>query len=169
MFKFSEKEIEKIKELMKNNSLINFYELYSMEEYMEEDETLKYILDRKVELDELEEYKKKMNEYEPNKNEKIEILNVEKINNLWKKDKNYYISEKYEEIIDKNRYLNSRIYLLNIEEKIKEPQQIEYIEEEDLISFINGRNRFSNLRDLGCKEIPVIIYKKDKKIIEKCK
>lgn len=125
MFKFdSEKDREKIKELMENGSLVNFYELDCMKKYIKEDEKLKYILDRKVEKEELEEYKKIMNEYEPNENEKIEILNVEKINNLWKKDKESYISEKYEEIENKNRYLNSRIYLLNREEKIKEPAQI---------------------------------------------
>ena len=72
MFKFdSEKDMEKIKESMKNGSLVNFYELDDIKKYIKEDEKLKYILDRKVEKEELEEYKKIMNEYEPN--EKIEI------------------------------------------------------------------------------------------------
>ena len=54
MFKFdSEKDMEKIKESMKNGSLVNFYELDDMKKYIKEDEKLKYILDRKVEEEEL--------------------------------------------------------------------------------------------------------------------
>ncbi len=67
------------------------------------------------------------------------------------KNTNYYISDNYKKITNKNKYLQSRINLLN--KKIKKSLEIEYLDEENMISFINGRHRFSNSRDLECKEI----------------
>ncbi len=93
----------------------------------------------------------------------LKIVDVNKINNLWKKDKDLYISENYEEIKYPNKYLKSKKNLL--EKKIEIPPTIMYDKEKDLISFEYGRHRFSNLRDLGCNKIPIIV--KDKETIKK--
>lgn len=105
----------------------------------------------------------KLKKYKTGNDEILKIVKINKINNLWKKDKDMYISEIYEEIKYKNKYLNSKKDLL--EKKIEIPPIIYYDEEKDLIIFVNGMHRFSNLRDLGCKEISVIV--RDNKTIKK--
>jgi hypothetical protein len=91
-------------------------------------------------------------------------MSVKKINELWKKDKHLYISKIYENIENKAKYLKSRKDLL--EGNILEPPKIYYNEEKELIIFENGRHIFSNLRDLGCKKIPIITNKNTKKVLE---
>ena len=130
----------------KKGKMINFYETPSFKEYEKKEyEKIKYIKDVIVEQETIDYCLKKFKEYVPKKDETLRIVNVEKINNLLKKDKYMYISEIYEEIKYKNKYLNSKKDLL--EKKIEIPPIIYYDKEQDLIKFENGRHRFSNLRD----------------------
>jgi len=150
---------------LKKGKMINFYEIPSFKEYEKKEyEKIKYIKDVIIEQGIIDDCIEKFKKYEPQDGEILKIVNIDKINNLWKKDKALYISEIYEEIKFPNKYLNSRKDLL--EKNITIPPKIIYDEENDLISFENGRHRFSNLRDLGCKEIPVIILNEDKEKIE---
>lgn len=150
---------------LKKGKMINFYEIPSFKEYEKKEyEKIKYIKDVIIEQEIIDDCIEKFKKYEPQDGEILKIVNIDKINNLWKKDKALYISEIYEEIKFPNKYLNSRKDLL--EKNITIPPKIIYDEENDLISFENGRHRFSNLRDLGCKEIPVIILNEDKEKIE---
>lgn len=140
----------------KKGKMINFYEIPKIKESIENEvEKIKYIKDVDVDQETINYCMEKFKEYVPKKGETLKIVNVEKINNLWKKDKDMYINEIYEEIKYPLQYLKSRDNLLK--KKIIEPPRIVYDEEQDLITFENGRHRFSNLRDLGCKEIPVIV------------
>ena len=136
--------------------MINFYETPSFKEYEKKEyEKIKYMEDVIIEQEIIDDCIEKFKKYKCKKGEKLKIVKIDEINNLWKKDKDKYISEIYEEIKYKNKYLNSKKDLL--EKKIEIPPIIYYDEEKDLITFENGRHRFSNLRDLGCKEIPVIV------------
>lgn len=143
-----------IDETLLQNTKINL-ELYKKINSSYDD--LKYIEKIEIKKDKILKCLDLMKKYEPKPNEKIIIVNLKKINNLWKKDENY-LCDDYKKIINKNKYLWSRLDL--IEENIIEPPAIIYDEDDDLIRFINGRHRFSNLRDLGCEEIPVIIIDK---------
>ena len=152
--KNDENNIIEINDTTLHNIKINL-ELYKKIESSYED--LKYIEKIEIKNDKIVKCINLMKKYKPKLNEKIIMVNLKKINDLWKKDENY-LCDDYEKIINKNKYLWSRLDL--IEENINEPPVIIYDEDKDLISFINGRHRFSNLRDLGCEEIPVIIIDK---------
>lgn len=93
----------------------------------------------------------------------IITCNINKINNSWKKS-SLYISSNILEIENKNKYIQSKNDLLNM--KVEKPPFIELIDNNDVV-FIDGRNRFANLRDMNCECIPIIIYKYDNEIISK--
>jgi hypothetical protein len=85
---------------------------------------------------------------------------IDKIDNLWKDDVNYYISPNFEEIKTKEKYLNSRKDLFDM--KVNEPPRITIkFTDKPIIGFTDGRHRFSNLRDMGVKKMPILI-KEDK-------
>lgn len=92
--------------------------------------------------------------------ETIIECDIKKINNAWKKT-NYYIPENFNEIKNKMKYLNSRKDLIGNE--ITKPPEIYF--ENNYIMFYDGRNRFSNFRDLGCERMPFIIEKSQEKLI----
>ena len=140
----------------KKGKMTNFYEIPIIKESIENKvEKIKHIKDVVVEQEIIDDCKKKLKKYKTKKGETLKIVNIEKINKLWKKDIKHYVSEIYEEIKYPLQYLKSRDNLLK--KMIYEPPKIVYNEEKDLIEITNGRHRFSNLRDLGCKEIPVIV------------
>lgn len=80
------------------------------------------------------------------------ILDVNSIDELWKNEETY-LSRQYEELLRKGKYLQSRKNLYNL--KVHSPPII--CLEENRVSFINGRHRFANLRDLGVEKMPFII------------
>jgi hypothetical protein len=64
----------------------------------------------------------------------------------------------------KAKYLGSRRDLINL--RVYKPPII-VINFDGQIEFENGRNRFANLRDLGVKFMPFIVYKEDLAEIKK--
>jgi hypothetical protein len=87
--------------------------------------------------------------------------NIDKINNSWKKSP-LYISSNILEIENKEKYFQSKDDLFNM--KVKKPPFIQLMDNDD-IEFIDGRNRFANLRDMNCLYMPFIVYKNEKGII----
>ena len=79
---------------------------------------------------------------------------LKKINDLLKKNKQDYVSKIHANRKNKDKYLKSR---KDIIDGIKfEPPKIFYDEDKEQIIFENGKNIFSNLRDLGCKNLSII-------------
>jgi hypothetical protein len=93
----------------------------------------------------------------------IITCNINKINNSWKKS-SLYISSNILEIANKEKYFQSKDDLINL--KVKKPPFIQLIDNNE-IEFIDGRNRFANLRDVKCLYMPFIIYTYEKEIISK--
>lgn len=92
---------------------------------------------------------------------KLVIMNVNKIDNSWKKTKDYI--GKFDTIksySSKQKRLNSKKDLIEL--KVSVPPYI-YLDNNGNIDFCNGRNRFANLRDSGVKEMPFVIETKDYK------
>jgi hypothetical protein len=92
---------------------------------------------------------------------KLVIINVNKIDNSWKKTKDYI--GKFETIksyTSKQKLLNSKKDLIEL--KVSVPPYI-YLDNNGNIDFCNGRNRFANLRDSGVKDMPFVIETKDYK------
>jgi hypothetical protein len=82
----------------------------------------------------------------------VTMCNVKDLDELWKKSR----IEPYGLNLNGrayNKYVNSRIDLFT--NKSIEPPQFSI----DDGTFINGRNRFANLRDLGLVEIPCVFEK----------
>ena len=93
--------------------------------------------------------KKEANDYK----EIIVNGNVNEIDKLWKKTELYI--EPFSNI---KKYINSKKDI--IEGKVDIPPMIAIndLDDNDLkLIFVNGRNRFANLRDAGVKNIPIII------------
>jgi hypothetical protein len=92
---------------------------------------------------------------------KLVIISSNKIDNSWKRTKDYIGK------LDTIKSYNSKQKLLNskkdlIELKVSVPPYI-YLDSNGNIDFCNGRNRFANLRDSGVKEMPFVIETKDYK------
>ncbi len=106
-----------------------------------------------------------LNDY-PDDNVIIVNGSVDKINQMWKQsDPLLYISENFEEIANKQKYLQSRRNLLNYIVDI--PPIVGVHEKEQTLGFSNGRNRFANLRDMGATTIPIIINTEDIRLFRK--
>ena len=142
-------------------SLIDF-KLYTKninDEFIKNNE---YLLKEYVNTDELISVIKN---YKCNNYEIIEEFNIQKINNNWKKSSSYI--DKYDNLLYshvKAKYLGSRRDLINL--RVYKPPII-VINFDGQIEFENGRNRFANLRDLGVKFMPFIVYKEDLAEIKK--
>lgn len=92
---------------------------------------------------------------------KLVIINVNKINNSWKRTKDYigkFNTIKYDS--SKQKLLNSKKDLIEL--KVSIPPYI-YLDNNCNVDFCNGRNRFANLRNAGVKEMPFVIETKDYK------
>ena len=92
---------------------------------------------------------------------KLVIINTNKIDNSWKRTKDYI--GKFDTIKSynsKQKLLNSKKDLIEL--KVSVPPYI-YLDTNGNIDFCNGRNRFANLRDSGVKEMPFVIETKDYK------
>ena len=92
---------------------------------------------------------------------KLVIININKIDNSWKRTKDYI--GKFNTIksySSKQKRLNSKKDLIEL--KVSVPPYI-YLDNNGNIDFCNGRNRFANLRDSGVKEMPFVIETKDYK------
>ena len=92
---------------------------------------------------------------------KLVIINTNKIDNSWKRTKDYI--GKFNTIKSynsKQKLLNSKKDLIEL--KVSVPPYI-YLDTNGNIDFCNGRNRFANLRDSGVKEMPFVIETKDYK------
>ena len=92
---------------------------------------------------------------------KLVIINTNKINNSWKKTKDYignFDTIKYYSA--KQKFLNSKRDIIEL--KVSVPPYI-YLDSNGNIDFCNGRNRFANLRNAGVKEMPFVIETKDYK------
>lgn len=70
-------------------------------------------------------------------------LNIEKVEKSWKLSKNY-LSDDFEKILIKNKYIHSRKNLIN-NQVLRAPQ---IFINNGQIEFLDGRHRFSNIRDL---------------------
>ena len=84
-------------------------------------------------------------------------LPISFIENRWKCSP-YYITSNMENIKQKEKYIYSRRDL--IRSQIYDPPILEIINQYEF-DFINGRNRFANMRDLGYTKTPVWIKKND--------
>lgn len=138
--------------------MINFYENNIVMEFNRKfiEENL-YILDFNFDTNKCIDNMSKYKNYD-SKNQTIILLNVEKINSSWLKSDNYI--NNFNLILNENvkaKYIQSRIDMINC--VVKKPPYIYMLNEN--IEFENGRNRFANLRDLGVKFMPFIVYKKD--------
>jgi hypothetical protein len=92
---------------------------------------------------------------------KLVTIDTTKINNSWKKTKDYigkFDTIKYDSA--KQKLLNSKKDIIEL--KVSIPPYI-YLDSNGNIDFCNGRNRFANLRNAGVKEIPFVIETKDYK------
>lgn len=139
------------------NEMVNIYDLLEIkkkqQQYIYEN---KYLLETFVDTQQVIYTFLK---HKPNKPFTIVILNTHKVNNNWKKSKLYLSNySKLHTIHDKAKYLGSRSNI--IKNIVYEPPEIN-INDNKNIEFINGRNRFANLRDLGEKYIPFIVHKND--------
>ncbi len=96
---------------------------------------------------------------------KLVFINIEKIDNSWKKSNNYI--GKFDAIKfygSKQKLLNSKKDLMEL--RVTVPPYI-YLDINGNINFCNGRNRFANLRNAGVKEMPFVIETRDyKKLIK---
>ena len=88
-------------------------------------------------------------------------VDVQKFDQLWAKDEDYYIppnskvntiSDRYERFIE---WMNER----DPNEKIEMPYAI--VTNRGTVDFSNGRHRFSVLRDYGLKVIPIAMDKSE--------
>jgi len=99
---------------------------------------------------------------------KYRLVKIEtnKINNSWKKTKDYIGKfDTIEYYSAKQKLLNSKRDLIEL--KVSVPPYI-YLDDHGNVDFYNGRNRFANLRDAGVKELPFVMEVKDyKKFIAK--
>ena len=138
--------------------------IFNNNEILQENNDLSYILEQDISEENKINFIKLLNEYEPKQDEILITCSIKKINELWKKDINNYISKIYEKIENKDKYLESRKDLL--ENKLVKPPTLLYDEQTKIISFKKGKNIFSNLRDIGCKKIPIITDKKTIKILK---
>jgi hypothetical protein len=89
------------------------------------------------------------------------IIEIRKIDNSWKKTKDYigkFDTIKY--YSSKQKLLNSKKDLFDL--KVSVPPYI-YLDYNGNVDFCNGRNRFANLRDSGVKELPFVMETKDYK------
>jgi hypothetical protein len=145
-----------------NNEITNFYELEEMKPFLKTNDN-KYILDEIITERMIKLCEDKMMLHEPNPDCIISIGNIKNINNSWKNNEKY-LSENYDELECKNKYLNSRINIYN--NKIDKPPEIE-VDNNKNITFKDGRHRFSNFRDLEKKTIPIIINKNNIEIFKK--
>lgn len=145
------------------NKMINIYKNESYKMFLEkcEKEGIEkhgYILEENITEEIIKRCFNKMMEYELNGESDeysvIKIGNIKNINESWKNDK-CYLSENYENLKNKTKYLRSRIDIF--ENKISKPPEIGTLSGH--VGFVNGRHRFSNFRDLGEEIIPVIIEK----------
>lgn len=127
------------------------------------------ILESPVNYDQIDERIQKMSQYIPlKKSEVVVMLPIKQLNKLWKHNTGYYISTNFSEIVDQRKYLNVRqrlLYNLPLEENDRPPKiQIDNLNYDvNVVCFVDGRNRFSNLRDLGFDMIPILITKCDLK------
>jgi hypothetical protein len=80
-------------------------------------------------------------------------LNVEKVNNN-SKGSVFYIPTDYKNIYNKEKYNNIKFDIFNNDFYI--PPHIEFLD--DVVKFVEGRYSFSVLRDIGCTNIPFIVY-----------
>lgn len=91
----------------------------------------------------------------------IITCNINKINNSWKKSL-LYISTNFADIENKAKYNQSKKDLFNM--KVNKPPFINLTDNND-IEFIDGRHRFSNLRDMNCLYMPFIVCISEKDTI----
>ena len=96
-------------------------------------------------------------------------VDIEKLNSFWKFDSSQipslYIPTEFSGIISdqQKKYLNSRIDLFEGSKQVECPPEIEYYKDtlgRHRLSFVDGRNRFANLRDMGAKYIYVNVSKR---------
>jgi len=93
------------------------------------------------------------------KNCKLAIMNVNDIDNSWKKTRDYIGNfNTIKSYGSKQKLLNSRKDLIEL--KVNVPPYI-YLDNNGNIDFCNGRNRFANLRDSGIQNMPFVIETKD--------
>ena len=86
----------------------------------------------------------------------IFYVNVEKFDLDWKKDVYFYIGIHGDNSIKEKRDLLLEAFTNKVNCDIFMPfASIS----ENLVGFVDGRHRFSILRDLGCKFIPCVIFK----------
>lgn len=117
------------------------------------------------EFDEVDDFDK-FNKYE------LFVCNINEINELWKHNE-FYICDDINKLNNKYKYMQSRIDLYN--NRVKYPPKVRLANLNNLkssrecikIKFNNGKNRFSNLRDMGSKYIPILIPNNDINIIKK--
>jgi hypothetical protein len=93
------------------------------------------------------------------------VLDIQKVDNSWSKDKDMYIGPGGTGNPKRGSYQGFISYLQR-GEPIGMPQ-ISWGEWSKNIQFTNGRHRFAVLRDMGLKKIPAMIPKKQKDLFLK--
>lgn len=144
------------------NEMVNTYDLLEIkkkqQKYINENEyLLEVIVNTQQTIDNFLEYK-------PDKYYTIVVLDTQKVNKSLEKTELYLSCyNKLSSICDKAKYLSSRSNI--IENIVYDPPKIT-INDDKNIEFLNGRNRFANLRDLGEKYIPFVIHNTDLNFIK---
>jgi len=144
-------------EIGHSDDIINFYDLPEIKKRNQKFiETNIHLLQTNINTEQIIDTLK---QYKCKKGYTKVILDTTKVDNNWKKTELYLTNyENLPYLNDKAKYLESRKNL--IDGNVIEPPIIN-INDEGNIEFETGRNRFANLRDLGVKFIPFIIYKKE--------
>jgi hypothetical protein len=92
---------------------------------------------------------------------RLVIISTKKIDNSWKKTKDYI--GKFDTILyygAKQKLMNSKNDIMEL--KVSVPPYI-YLDSNGNIDFCNGRNRFANLRNAGVQHIPCVMEAKEYK------
>ena len=148
-------------------SIINFYESLNIENYNIEfiKENI-HLLKVNIDTEKCINIMLQFNNYDKSIF-KIVMLDLLKVNDRWINSDNYvcnFNNIKY--MNDRAKFIGSRKDLINL--KVEAPPEI-ILGDKNNIEFVNGRNRFANLRDLGVSHMPFIIHKKEySKIINSC-
>jgi hypothetical protein len=148
---------------MDDGMINNIFESKDFKEYYKNIIDNFDINDLKFTDENVKKYYNLLNVYKTEKYSKI-ICYIDKINNKWKKDVSRHIGT-YDTIEDKLKYC-SRKDIIELNKNALLPPIAYYDINKDSIVFINGRNRFANMRDMGAVKMPIWISKSDKKVFE---
>ena len=99
-------------------------------------------------------------------NNKLSLISIDinKLDDDWKNsNENQYISRNFSELENQKKYICSLQDIINND--VLDPPIIDI--KDNFVYFENGRHRFSNLRDIGVKTIPILVYQYNESAFKK--